>query len=373
MTSGWGQFFARSRHQVLFIALLWFTPASTVAQEVPSDLSDLSLEELMDVEFRPESPSGHAASNEPRWKFSYDYRRARFDGYRDGSSRLSNETVLFDPTAGDVRTNSNFPVIPDSIVQEVHAMNAVVTLTATTSLSVTVPYVRQKTDHISIVPGFAAFTIRSDGLGDVSVSAAYRVWRSRSHQLFLNGGISFPTGSIDEKGDTPRPPNPGKEQLPYTMQLGSGTYDIPVGIGYAGRSPHLSWGSQLRVRMRLGENDRNYRLGSRKLVSGWLGGSPTRWLTTAIKAVYRDWGRIHGADTELQVPGPFIFPAPVTNPRLFGGKKINLSLNLRFDPQGKMWAHQTFELEIGGPVYQSLNGPQTEEDTQIRFGWSFRP
>jgi hypothetical protein len=40
--------------------------------------------------------------------------------------------------------------------------------------------------------------------------------------------MRLPTGSIDEVGDTPRNGSGTLERLPYTMQLGSGTYDFAV-------------------------------------------------------------------------------------------------------------------------------------------------
>ncbi len=53
------------------------------------------------------------------------------------------------------------------------------------------------------------------GRGDV------RQRQQREANLGLT--LYFPTGSIDERGATPMGPN---MQLPYPMQLGSGTYDL---------------------------------------------------------------------------------------------------------------------------------------------------
>ena len=59
-------------------------------------------------------------------------------------------------------------------------------------------------------------------------------WLHRLNQnssILVNLGFSLPTGSIDEKGRTPKDANVDT-QLPYTMQLGSGTYDIKPSIVY---------------------------------------------------------------------------------------------------------------------------------------------
>ena len=45
--------------------------------------------------------------------------------------------------------------------------------------------------------------------------------------LRVVAGSAF-LGSIDEEGDTPRAA--GDQQLPYTMQIGSGTWDLPAAL-----------------------------------------------------------------------------------------------------------------------------------------------
>ena len=65
------------------------------------------------------------------------------------------------------------------------------------------------------------------------VSVSHRLTEGTDHQIYVTGGLSFPTGSIDEKGDTPR----GKgTQVPYTMQIGSGTYDLQPALVYLGQN-----------------------------------------------------------------------------------------------------------------------------------------
>ena len=91
------------------------------------------------------------------------------------------------------------------------------------------------------------------------------------HQLYFSGGISFPTGSIDETGDTPRGKN---TPVPYTMQIGSGTYDLQPGILYTGHDGDLTWGAEFSTKFRVGRNKKNYSLGDRGAVSAWI----KKWL-----------------------------------------------------------------------------------------------
>ena len=74
--------------------------------------------------------------------------------------------VLFEPGA-EARTEYNYPVVPTEITQEVHALRVGYDLTDATTLRAQLPFVMQSTDHISIVPGYDAFNISSEGIGDI--------------------------------------------------------------------------------------------------------------------------------------------------------------------------------------------------------------
>ena len=66
----------------------------------------------------------------------------------------------------------------------------------------------------------------------------------------------MPTGSIDEEGDTPRAP--GSQQLPYTMQLGSGTWDFPLFLSFRKYEARWDWGMDASYTLRTCSNDRDY-------------------------------------------------------------------------------------------------------------------
>ena len=383
------KFIFRRILQVLgFLVAVWTGfPATVLAQTAPVDLTDMSLSELLSVKVARHTPdSGYTLVKEHgRWHFRYQYVRKEFEGYRDGTRRVSNEAVLWRP--GEVRTNKNFPVIPTKIIQEAHVAEITFDASDRISLSLMIPYLRQSTDHISIVPGYDKFAITSSGIGDMSLSASYTLWQAEHHSFRFGGGLSFPSGSVHERGDTPRAS--GDQRLPYTMQLGSGTYDIIGHMTYVGESSQLrhltwlralTWGGQIWGKVRTGKNDRNYRLGDRLILKTWLRAQPFNWLAPSVKLTLQFWDHIHGADADLTVPGPFPFPAPVTNPNFFGGTKVNLSGGFRLTwpdgflagTVGDILAKQSIIFEIGLPIYQSLKGPQPEEDWELGLSWYWR-
>ncbi|MFT7129279.1 MAG: hypothetical protein ACI89U_001394 [Gammaproteobacteria bacterium] len=347
---------AIASNSVVFVFLLSVSN-QTSAQSVPSDLLDLSIEELFAADVGDDR--GSSREKFDRWNFSYSYKRSHFSDYLDGTKRVARNDVLFSP-GQEPRTDKNFPVVPTEIDQEVHALIVGYEFEKGLMLSISVPYIKQSTDHISVVPGYSAFNISSDGFGDVSVIGSYRFASSNTKSWQIGMGLSIPTGSIEQEGDTPRAS--GKQQLPYTMQLGSGTYDVPAYLSYVTRKGLYMAGFDLTSKLRLGENDRDYRLGNSASASTWIRFTNNRWVQPSLKLSYRYSSDIYGEDKSLGVGGPFPYPAPVVEPSQFGGKQINLLLGLRIPVFG---SGRYIDLEAGKSLYQSLNGPQSREDYQF--------
>lgn len=312
------------------------------AQTSPTDLAELSLTELLRTHVIQE---GDEAPTVDRWAVGYRYVRRTFHGYREGTNSLTFDEVL-----------QQFPVVPTKITQGAHLVDVSFQRSPTLSFSVLLPFIEQETDHIRRVG--APFTLESQGVGDPLVSADIRLWKKGIHTLSLNAGLSFPTGSIDELGDTPRGPG---TPLPYTMQTGAGTYDLHPGLTYTQKSDKMMCGLQATGDLRLGRNDRGYSLGDRLLLTGWINARFGR-LEPLLKLRAEFWNKIDGADVEVD---PNL--APVANPNLFGGERLDVIVGLRV-VLGDERKH-AIALEGGVPAYQSLNGPQPERDRELTFGW----
>ena len=303
-----------------------------------------------------------------RWYVSYRYRHAIFEDYRDGTSDIPLSQVLWDGNPAS-RTSENFPIVPTEIEQQAHIFKVGYQLDEQSVISVIVPYILQSTDHISIVPGFSSFSISTEGIGDVVLSYRRDMWQRNNHLITAKIGMSFPTGSIDEEGDPPR--GPGDQQLPYTMQLGSGTFDLPVGINYIGQQDKWSWGGNANAKFRLGRNSRGYHLGHTAGASVWSGFRIFPWLKPILKVDYRYSDHIHGMDKELLVPGPFPFPASIANPEFYGGHKIATSFGFEVIPPAGPFSNHSFGFSYSIPVYQNLNGPQVKESDHLSVNWNW--
>lgn len=172
---------------------------STVAQAqtVPSDLVEISLEDLFSANILTRQEENIAKK---RWHISYNFATSRFDEYYINQNSVSYEDVLWRP--GEQRTGDNYPVVPTEISQDVHAFLVGYDFSPTITLRASLPFIRQSSDHISIVPGYDAFNITSDGVGDAVFLADFVVARNLNSVWRVGAGISVPTGSIDEEGDT---------------------------------------------------------------------------------------------------------------------------------------------------------------------------
>jgi len=241
-----------------------------------------------------------------------------------------------------------------------HAMYAP---TDEVTLMLMVPYVRKDMDHKTRMG--QRFTTRSDGLGDVELTGLYGLYRSETHRVVAELGLSLPTGSIDEKDDIPA--SMGRDvRLPYPMQLGSGTWDLAPGLTYLGQTPDWSWGAHASGVIHTGWNGNDYRLGDSYHVTGWGARRLADWLSASLRLDFAGWGDIHGADPRLN---PRV--VPTADPDLRAGRSLSVLLGVNvFQIDGALGGNR-LALEVGTPVYQWLDGPQLETDWSLSLSWDW--
>ena len=337
------------------VNFLLFFSGLAYSQSTPSEFAEMSFQDLLNVNVNDNTDN----VEQRKWSLSFQFKAAEFDGYMIDDSDVSLDEILFSP-GEEPRTDENFPVVPTVINQYVKVVQIGYQVKGDIKLGLQIPLIRQETDHVSVVPGYDEFLISSEGLGDVVVTAHYELASNENYSIWLSGGISFPTGSIDEEGDTPRAA--GDQQLPYTMQLGSGTYDLPLEIGYQNKG-HYPFSIMFSARIRTGDNDRNYRLGNNYELNGKYNFVVSQDTTLFAGAELSYAESIHGRDDEITVDGDFPYPAGITNPELYGGSKVRLLGGVNY--LATDWLQ--LQLNASKPLYQNLNGPQPKE--LWRFGF----
>jgi hypothetical protein len=218
-------------------------------------------------------------------------------------------------------------------------------------------------DHINV--GLVKFTTRTRGIGDISLSGLYSLYRDDTHRLIGIAGLSFPTGSIDE---TDTLPGMGIQRLPYPMQLGSGTWDFKLGATYLGQVRDWTWGAHASGLVHAGENKHDYRLGDTYEVTAWSALKITDWSSGSLRLKWSQWFNIHGSDSALN-------PAmvPTADPDLRAGRRLDMLFGANlFSSEGALEGLR-IGLEGGVPVYQWLDGPQLETDwmMSLTVEWNF--
>jgi hypothetical protein len=284
------------------------------------------------------------------WMASYRLGTMSMNGNRTGTTDVSVEEVLGD-----------YPVAPTSMTTFMNMFGLMFAPSSRITLSVMLPYTIKEMDHTTRMN--QAFSTNTNGIGDLKVTAlvTLKQWgRQRAH---LNLGVSAPTGSVTETGDTPAGPN---MPLPYPMQLGSGTWDLFPGATYLGQTDWWSWGAQAVGVIRTGENDEDYRLGNAFDATAWGARRISHVVSTSLRLAWASWGNIHGANPSLN---PAMTPA--ADPNLRGGSRLNAGLGVNLLGRGGFVKGQRLAAEFLVPLYQDLDGPQLKTDWVLIGGWQF--
>ncbi len=352
---------------LVILAIFIGFPSFTKAQDYPTELADMSLQELLELHIVDYRAGDMNTFYKGRWTIGYQYAYVKMEGYRTGTNKLSAADILksnpLDPDVG------KFIITPTRMVQQLHLISAMYNPTTQVGFLITLPYVFQSTDHVSVAPNFSDFVISTNGLSDMTIKALFVPYQDKMTTIIFQGGLGLPTGSIDETGLTPSSAVDGlPKTVPFTMQLGSGTFDVQPGITYSGHTSLWNWGGEVSGTIRLGDNKRKYRLGHRFLSSIWLTHRFSDWLAPASSVSLRKWGRVDGNDARLpQRPDA----APVANPLLQGGTRVELTLQLYIAAPAGALHGQRLSINWSIPFYQSLNGPQLEADGRLGASWQW--
>ena len=294
---------------------------------------------------------GAHSHHEDGWMLSYRFMRMDMDGNRDGTDSVSA------PLPG-------FMVSPLKMTMDMHMLGGMYGVSDQLTLMIMVPVLDISMDHQVNMSG-VKFTTEADGIGDIKISSVYELSNDGQQSLLLNMGLSVPTGSIDEKDVIPA--SMGVEvQLPYPMQLGSGTYDLLPGITWLNNINGSQIGVQALATLRMSDNDNGYTLGDRYMLTSWYSHEVTPTFSSSVRIAAETWGNIDGIDDQLNPMAPTMVPTARTDLR--AGKRVDLLVGVSWDTGGHLTGHR-LAAEVGAPIYQDLDGPQLETDLIFTLGW----
>ena len=314
---------------------------------------------------------GNHTHHAGEWMLSVRAMHMAMDGNLMGSDDVSDAQITAQPNrfAAVVGQPANLRVVPQDMTMDMLMLGGMYAPTDWLTLMVMGMYVEKDmslTTYAAMNPSVLVgnFTSSAKGWGDTKVAGLIRLYEEDGHHVHLNVGVSLPTGSIEERDQVLTPMGMRVDtRLPYSMQLGSGTYDFEPGITYTGHEGKLGWGSQLKATIRLGENDHNWAFGDKWMLTGWGSYALAEWVSASVRVQGEVEGKIEGID------GSIVLPVQTADPDNYGGERIELGLGLNFQvPQGVFSGHR-LGIEAIVPVYEDRNGIQMKRDWSVMVGW----
>lgn len=260
-----------------------------------------------------------------------------------------------------------FDVAPSQMLTQGFSLDVLFGVTRHLSVAASGTFARKTMDNLAGLGGqtnmFLLYQTEASGLQDVKVNALYNVYDRGPMRLHLQGGVSIPVGAIDVDAVTPIS-DPAPSQLPYALQLGSGTFDLLPGFTLNIQNEKASLGVQGKGTIRLGENDRGWRLGDAFEGTVWGGFYTSTWISTSLGGRFSSWGNVEGFDEDLD-PNQ----SPAHSNLTQGGWRVDLPVGLNLVvPPGRFAGHR-LGVEFTIPLHQDLDGPQLRHRWSLVAGW----
>ena len=340
--------------KIIFIGIFMFLFQVVNAQKITSQNN----------EWKSSRPDGHAPISvmgdhyhkKGDLMFSYRYMNMYMKGLQQNGTTITN----------DAAHDAGYMVTPLSMPMNMHMLGIMYAPTDKITLMVMANYITNDMDLQMRMMGMKTkFSTASSGFGDVKLGILYKLINNNHQSLHGLVNFSIPTGSLEATDETPMS-SPNEILLPYPMQVGSGTYNLDLGLTYLGQTNQVSWGSQLKATYRFGSNEYDYSLGNRYSLNSWFAVKTSNWLSVSA--------RIEGAATEkINGANPNLTPMMVTTADTAnsGGYQINGGLGFNIYAFKGFLKNVRFGAEYALPIYQDLNGIQLEQKQTITLGLQY--
>jgi hypothetical protein len=292
----------------------------------------------------PISVMGSHMHEKGSWMSSYRFMNMTMNGLREGTNDISN-------TEGH---ETGYMVTPLEMGMSMHMVGIMFALSQKLTLMSMFNIVENDMNMqmINMAGMIMPFSTSSSGFGDVKISGLYNFLNKKDRTLHGQLGVSLPVGSIDETVTTPMS-NGNKVVLPYSMQIGSGTFDSDFGLTYVRTTEKISWGHQIKGTFRFGENSNDYTLGNECNLDNWLVLKVVNWLSVS--------GRLEGVIVEgISGANPDLNPMMVSTADTanYGGTYINSGIGLNTYVIKGAFKDLQLGAEYELLLHQDLNGIQ---------------
>jgi len=278
------------------------------------------------------------------WTFSYRFVEMKNEGLGDDRGSIDPAGILGAP----------YTEVPTKQVSQVHVVGVAYAPLDRLTFELSLPY-ESLTQNLLTASGNEQTS--SSGIGDARFVFVVPFIANGDQATDMTLGFTFPTGAIEQN-------DAGGDRLPYSMQLGSGTWDLVWGITYTGREGRLGWGGEIDGVYRIGDNVLGYTKGTVYEASAWLTAMLHEWVTLTGRIGWSRRTNVSGADPSLD---PSVSPA--NDPMKQGWNRLDVGpgANVYLPVLGG----QRLAFEAMFPVLQVLSGPQLERDWTLTAGFQW--
>jgi len=309
---------------------------------------------------------GHMLENAGDMMIGYNYMYSDRDGdMRYGTDRVGDQAII-DNACGSKKCTFK----PDAMVMHMHMFNFMYAATDWLNLMlmpqlinmemVMEPLQGAADDDDSHVGGHV-----SNGLGDTSLVAMFKLLKTPHHNIHLGLGFSAPTGNINATLDGTGLSE--SERQSYAMQLGSGTWDFKPSLTYTGSAANWIWGAQVSATKRMqNRNKEGYVLGDVISGTAWGGYKILPWLSGTVRGIYSAQGKVRGETTT-----PNSQSAPNEFPENYGGKFFDLAFGINASIPNGSFAGHSLGVEWVQPIEHDYNGYQFEREGSLSVNWGY--
>lgn len=300
------------------------------------------------------------------WMFSLRQMRMKMSGNKIGSKNTSDAEILNIPNTIAMMP-PNLRVVPQHMETDMTMLGVMYAPNTNLTIMAMAEYVQKTmrmTTYNLMGMRLGDFETKSEGLGDLTITALIRGKKTTTSQIHYSLGLSLPTGDIKKKNTLLTPMNTRiVARLPYSMQTGSGSYDLKPALTFNKHNENYNFGGQVSAVIRLNDNNADYRQGNMISVQGWISKSLSPSLSTSLRLEGKNEEKIEGRDALINNP------VQSANPNFYGGERLFLGMGVNHSPQTGLLAQKSLNLEIIGPIYENLNGPQMSGDWSLTLGF----
>lgn len=302
----------------------------------------------------PISVMGSHMHEKGSWMVSYRFMKMNMKGLRKGTNDISN------PEGHD----AGYMVTPLEMGMNMHMVGVMYAPSQKLTLMTMFGIVENNMDlQMRNMAGMIMpFSTNTSGFGNLKIAGLYNFSTKIDRTLHGQLGVSLPTGSIDKKNITPMS-NGNEVVMPYPMQIGSGTFDMELGLTYVRTNEKISLGHQLKGTFRLGENSNDYTLGNEYKLDNWLVLVIVDWMSVS--------GRLEGVIVEgISGANPDLNPMMVSTADTanFGGNYINSGIGLNTYVLKGAFKGLQLGAEYELPLHQDVKGIQLKQANTLTVG-----